>query len=53
MCGGMIEMNWKFWKRKKETDRTIIRVVTRDKDIYVEAQTNAKALKLYDRLRSE
>lgn len=48
-------MNWKFWQRKEETDKTEITVsesrpaLTRQ--IYVSAQTSEKAYELYKKLK--
>lgn len=47
-------MNWKFWKKAKDTDETTIKVTTGagtiSTEIYVCAQTSDKALELYREL---
>jgi len=51
-------MDWKFWKKKdEEKDETTIKVTTGvgpgtvTKEIYVNAQTEEKAFKLYKKLK--
>ena len=53
-------MGWKFWKKDdKDTDETTIKVTTGvgpgavNTEIYVNAQTSKKALKLYKKLKEE